>query len=396
MIDRMRFGIFLTPFHLPVTQSVNWALRKDVEMVKHYDRLGFDEVWFGEHHSGGSEIIGDPMTMIAYCAPQTDRIKLGTGVLSLPYHNPLWAAETMLTLDHLTRGRAMFGLGPGVLVSDAAMIGIDPLEQRDAFAEDVDVLMHLLRSTEPLSVKTSRYELTDALVQLPPYTDFEILIAAVVSPSGPRIAAKHGLSLLSLAASTKAGAASLESHRQVIEELSPEFGQAPRPREEWRLLAPMYVAETRDKAIEQVQFGIDHWFDYMQNVAATPQFGPEGSTTKERIEWIIESNIGVIGTPEDAVDHIGRMVDATGGGFGTFLMHGTEWARFEDTKRSTELFAEYVMPAFQYPKLDRRLQSETTVRQNAPAMLDRQSQAVAEAHEKHQKDRAAKRAVSID
>ena len=100
----MRFGIFHTPFHLPNTQNPNLALRRDVEMVKLYDLLGYDEVWFGEHHSGGCELIVDPLTFIAHVAPQTQRIKLGTGVISLPYHNPLWIAERMVFVDHLTRG----------------------------------------------------------------------------------------------------------------------------------------------------------------------------------------------------------------------------------------------------------------------------------------------------
>ena len=92
----MRFGIFHTPFHLPNTQNPNLALRRDVEMVKLYDLLGYDEVWFGEHHSGGCELIVDPLTFIAHVAPQTQRIKLGTGVISLPYHNPLWIAERIV------------------------------------------------------------------------------------------------------------------------------------------------------------------------------------------------------------------------------------------------------------------------------------------------------------
>jgi limonene 1,2-monooxygenase len=71
----MRFGVFLVPFHLPNSQNPTYALRRDVESCKLYDRLGFDEVWFGEHHSGGCEIIPDPITMIAHVAPQTERIK---------------------------------------------------------------------------------------------------------------------------------------------------------------------------------------------------------------------------------------------------------------------------------------------------------------------------------
>jgi limonene 1,2-monooxygenase len=396
MIDRMRFGIFLTPFHLPNTQSVNWALRRDVELVKHYDKLGFDEVWFGEHHSCGCEIIGDPITMIAHCAPQTERIKLGTGVLSLPYHNPLWIAERMVFVDHLTRGRAMYGLGPGVLATDAAMINMDPLEQRDAFEQDVDALMHLLRTTEPLSVKTSRYELRDALVQLPPYSDFEVLIAAVVSPSGPRIAGKHGLSLLSLAATMEGGADALAGHRTVVEERAAQFGVPAAPRENWRLLGPMHLAETREQAIEEVKYGIDTWFDYMQNVGSSPQFSPAGTTTDERINWIIDNGIGVIGTPDDAINQIQRLQDMTGGGFGTYLIMGNEWARYEATKRSTELFAEQVMPAFQFANLDRRRITEQSARKTAAALHARQAQALDEAKAKYQAERASLSATAAD
>jgi limonene 1,2-monooxygenase len=387
-MDRMKFGVFLTPFHLPNTQNVNWALRRDVELVKHYDKLGFDEVWFGEHHSCGCELIGDPITMIAHCAPQTERIKLGTGVLSLPYHNPLWAAERMVFVDHLTRGRAMYGLGPGVLATDAAMINMDPLEQRDAFEQDVDALMHLLRTTEPLSLKTSRYELRDALVQLPPYSDFEVLIAAVVSPSGPRIAGKHGLSLLSLAATMEGGTDALAGHRTVVEERAAQFGVSAAPRADWRLLGPMHLAETREQAIEDVRYGIDAWFDYMQNVGSSPQFSPAGTSTEERISWIVDNGIGVIGTPDDAIAQIQRLQEMTDGGFGTYLIMGNEWARYDATKRSTELFAQHVMPAFQFAQLDRRQLTERSARKTAGTLHSRQQQALEEAKAKHQAEQA--------
>ena len=272
----MRFGIFHTPFHLPNTQNPNLALRRDVELVKLYDMLGFDEVWFGEHHSGGCELIVDPLTFIAHVAPQTQRIKLGTGVISLPYHNPLWIAERMVFIDHLTRGRALYGLGVGALPTDAHMIGMDPTEMRPIFEESVDVLMHLLRSDEPLSITTERYTLRDARIMLKPYSDLQVLIAAVVSPSGPRIAGKHGLGLLSIAATMEGGADALAGHWQVVEERAAQFGAPPAGRDAWTLLGPMHIAETREQAIEDVRYGIDRWFDYMQNVSASPQFSPAG------------------------------------------------------------------------------------------------------------------------
>ena len=184
----MRFGIFLAPFHAELGQNPVSALARDIELVKHLDRLGYEEAWIGEHHSCGTELIASPEIFIANVAPQTSSIKLGTGVLSLPYHNPLWVADRAILLDYLTRGRFMLGLGPGSLPTDAAMIGIDPTEQRTALEEDTDVLMRLLLGDEPVTHQNSRYTLVDAQCQLRPYTRpcLEVGIAAIASPSGPR------------------------------------------------------------------------------------------------------------------------------------------------------------------------------------------------------------------
>ena len=111
-MGRMRFGIFLAPFH-PAGENPTLALERDLELIAHLDRLGYDEAWIGEHHSAGSEIIASPEIFIATAAERTRHIRLGTGVTSVAYHNPLWVAERMVLLDHLTRGRTMLGLGPG-------------------------------------------------------------------------------------------------------------------------------------------------------------------------------------------------------------------------------------------------------------------------------------------
>src|ERR671915_2473881 len=108
----MKFGIFLAPFH-PTGQNPTLALERDLELIQHLDRLGFDEAWIGEHHSAGFEIIASPEVFIAVAAERTRHIKLGTGVSSLPYHHPLMVANRMILLDHLTRGRVMLGVGPG-------------------------------------------------------------------------------------------------------------------------------------------------------------------------------------------------------------------------------------------------------------------------------------------
>jgi limonene 1,2-monooxygenase len=362
-------------------------------MVKLYDLLGYDEVWFGEHHSGGCELIVDPLTFIAHVAPQTQRIRLGTGVISLPYHNPLWIAERITFVDHLTRGRAMYGLGVGALPSDAHMIGMDPTEQRPAFEEAVDVLMHLLRSDEPISIATERYTLRDARVMLKPYSDLQVLIAAVVSPSGPRIAGKHGLGLLSIAATMEGGADALAGHWQVVEQRSAEFGVQPASRDAWTLLGPMHIAETAEQAIEEVRYGIDAWFDYMQNVSASPQFSPAGETTDERIAWVIDTGVGVIGTPDDAVRQIERLQEMTGGGFGSYLLMGNEWAPHSATRRSVELFAEYVMPVFHNDATSRLRESEQWCRELRGDLYARQATALEQAAARHQAEQGAKQSL---
>jgi len=125
----LRTGIFLAPFH-PVRENPLLALERDMELLVHLDRLNYHEAWIGEHHSAGFEIIACPEMFIAAAAERTRYIRLGTGVVSLPYHNPFTLAGRMMQLDYMTRGRAMFGVGPGALVYDAVKIGIRAEEQR--------------------------------------------------------------------------------------------------------------------------------------------------------------------------------------------------------------------------------------------------------------------------
>ena len=101
---KLRFGYFIAPFHRAGTNPT-LALQRDLEFVEHLDAIGYDEVWIGEHHSAGSEIISSPEVFIAAAAERAKRIRFGTGVISLAYHNPLWAADRLMLLADLRRGR---------------------------------------------------------------------------------------------------------------------------------------------------------------------------------------------------------------------------------------------------------------------------------------------------
>jgi len=389
-VSRLRFGIFMAPFHAPAGQNPTAALARDIATIQQLDELGYDEAWIGEHHSCGTEIISSPEIFIAHVAARTNHIKLGTGVLSLPYHNPLWVADRAILLDHLTRGRFMLGLGPGALPTDAAMIGIEPSEQRQALEEDTEVLVHLLRSDEPISKTTKRYTLVDARCQLRPFTDpcFEIGIAAIASPSGPRIAGQHGLGLLSIGATLVGDLDLLAMHWDVAEERAAEFGTRV-DRSGWRLVGPMHIAETKEQAMRDVEYGIDAWFDYLQHTAAAPQFHPMGDTLQERVAWVNESGVGVIGTPEDAVNKIDELYKQSNGGFGAYLMMAHDWVRPDAMARHYELFAQHVMPKFQ-GSADRLLAAERYAQGRWDDLNTKQADALAAWTDKHAKERAEK------
>lgn len=310
--------------------------------------MGFDEAWVGEHHSAGTEIIASPEIFIAAAAQRTNHIKLGTGVISASYHNPLWVAERAVQLDHMTRGRFMLGLGPGALPSDAAMIGLDMPQTRQLLDEAVDVIVRLMQG-EAVTFKNDRWDLRDARLHLAPYTHPhpEISVAAVASPAGPRLAGRYGLGLLSIGATTAAGFDALALHWNVIKERAEHYGQEVN-RDAWRLVGLMHLAETEEQAYKDVEHGIGQWFDYFQHTAAFPQMAVgDGTSVREFIDFVNLSGLGTIGTPKQAVAQIERLVEQSNGGFGAFLQLGHDWADPTAKWRSYELFARHVAPHFQ-------------------------------------------------
>jgi limonene 1,2-monooxygenase len=385
----LRFGIFLAPFH-PVGQNPTLALERDLELVVRLDELGYDEAWIGEHHSAGYEIIASPEVFIGVASQRTRNIKLGTGVSSLPYHHPLILADRMVLLDHLTRGRTMFGVGPGALPSDAFMMGIDPAKQREMMEEALEAIVALLEGTEPVNRQTEWFTLRDARLQLRPYTHprFDIAVAAQVSPAGPRAAGRFGLDLLSIGATSAGGFDILGSHWSVMEERAEEFGTTV-DRRGWRLVGPMHIAETEEQARKDVEHGLVDWVDYFRRVAALP-LAPESDDASELVDAINGTGFATIGTPDMAVAQIQRLIDQSGG-FGTFLFMAHEWADRQATLRSYELFAREVMPLFQgsTPSL---VNSRDWAAANRPEFIGAVTTAIMTEVQKHHAEKEAKKA----
>lgn len=347
MPHRMRFGIFLAPFHKPGINPT-MALEQDLELITWLDRCGYDEAWCGEHHSAGSEISASPEIFIAVASQRSRTIRLGTGVVSVSYHNPYMVAERIVQLDHLTRGRVMLGLGPGSLPSDGVMIGVTQNDTRRLLEEGAGVIMQLLTSEEPVTFRNDRWDLRDARLHLRPYSNplFDVAIAAVASPTGPKLAGKHGAGLLSIGATSAAGFDALALHWNVMEEQARHYNTTV-DRAKWRLVGLVHCAETMDQAYRDMEYGMASWFDYFQNVAAFPQMAVPGSNLKEMISFVNDSGFGAIGTPDMVNAQIERLWQQSNGGFGAYLMLAHNWANWDATRRSYELIARHVFPRWQ-------------------------------------------------
>ncbi len=390
---KLRHGIFLAPFH-PVDEDPTIALHQDMELIEWLDKLGYEEAWFGEHHSAGFEIISSPELFIAAVAERTKNIRLGTGVISLPYHQPLMVANRILQLDHMTKGRVMFGAGMGLLPSDASMLGIDPSTQRDRMVQSLDVILRLFRG-ETVTEKTDWYTLNNARVHLLPYSKPypEVAVASAVTPSGGRLAGKYDLSLLCLTATEVQGMDALDYNWQVANDIAVELrGKRMNP-EVLRLVGPMHIAETREKAIANVQFGIYKWMDYFDRINLLGREGtPAPGTPADPIEAMIAAGGAVIGTPADAIAQIEKLQKKQGE-FGCFLQMGHNWADFDETKKSYELYQRFVAPHFRKTNVNRENSIEW-ITSDRERLSSGARKAAAEMFQKHAAEQAAKTKVA--
>jgi limonene 1,2-monooxygenase len=348
----MQFGVFYAPFH-PYGQDPTLALEYDLERIEALDRLGYDEAWVGEHHSGGYELIGSPEIFIAAAAQRTGRIRLGTGVVSMPYHHPWLLADRIVQLDHLTRGRLILGTGPGALPTDAYVMGIDPLDQRRRHEESLEAVLALFTSDEPVTRETDWFTMREARLQMRPYQwpHPEVAVAAMTSPSGPRLAGRYGASLVSLSMSAAAdGFAAIGNAWGVVEQQAAAAGRPAPDRATWRVLGQVHLAETRERAIWDCTYGLKDFVSYFGGggagfVPITKGYAGGEIPDEELIRQYADTGRAVIGTPDDAIAYIEKL-QAQAGGFGTFLMLGHDWASPAATIESYRLFARHVIPHF--------------------------------------------------
>lgn len=374
----LTFGIFLAPFHR-IGDNPTLAISRDVELIEWLDWLGYDEAWIGEHHSAGWELIASPELIIAAAAERTKHIRLGSGVTSLPYHHPLLVAQRFVQLDHMTRGRAMLGCGPGALTSDAYMLGIDPVTLRARMIESLDAITGLLACEEPITMKTDWFELREARLHLAPYTDprFEIAVASTITPFGMVAAGQFGIGVLSIGAGLPGGPEALAGQWRIAEDSAAKHGKT-MDRRKWRVVVNAHIAEDDEQALRDVKVGERvETQSYFEDTLGRPP-----GRADEPLRDGVKMGTTLVGSPETVTKGIHRLLEYSRGGFGGILFRAHEWANREQTMRSYELFARYVMPQFQ-GSLATIVNSNQFVRENRKRVVGGTVEAVRRAFTDH-------------
>jgi len=343
-MTRLRFGAFLAPHH-PIGEHPMLQFRSDIDLVEHLDRLGFDEFWCGEHHSTGWEMIASPEMFLAAAAQRSHTIKLGTGVISLPYHHPFNVAQRIVQLDHMSGGRAIFGSGPGALASDAHTLCIDPLKQRDRQDEALGVIKRLLDGDDRVTYECEWFQLKDAKLQLLPLQEkLPMVTASTISPSGMTLAGKYGTGVISIGSTSTEGLAALSTQWAFAEQAAQKYGNTV-SRKDWRVMLSWHIAETREQARREAGEGLMRWNnEYILETLQRP--GTKRFTSADQAvdeTAFVPGAASVIGTPDDLIEAIRKLIPLTGG-FGTVIGFVHDWANREHTKRSWDMVARYVIP----------------------------------------------------
>ena len=380
---KLRLGLFVAPFH-GLNENPTLCYERDLELAQYADELGVAELWYGEHHSGGYEIICSPELMVAAAAQRTKRIKLGTGVVSLPYHNPLNTANRIAQLDHLTHGRLMFGAGPGLLSADAHMLGLEARESREKLDQGLSVITRLLKG-EWITEETSWYKLQDAHCQVLPRSDpLEVAVASAMSPNGGVIAAKYGAGMLCLAATLFGGFNALTTNWRIAQEAAAKHGRTMNIAS-LRCATDMHIAETREQAFAQVREGYECVQRYFRNQSGHLADSPANAS----IEELVERGEATVGTPDDAIATI-RRLESQVPDFGCLLLFDKNWTRTEHKKRSLELIMRYVLPVFNGDNVN-RVRSFDWQSRKREQFFDTMMDATKRAFAKHESDQAKER-----
>jgi limonene 1,2-monooxygenase len=349
----VRFGLFLMPEPFPWS---NWTLSYDLKLeeIVLAERLGYDEVWVGEHHTGAYENIPAPDIFIAKASALTHRIRLGTGTINLPYHDPFMVAERMAFLDHLTHGRLIYGFGGGGLVSDRTFFQIEREDGTPRMHEALDIIEQLYATTDYIDFAGKFWNVDHKRVQVRPYqSQPQFSIAGMSGTHNFALCGERGYAALSIyftpaRIEDNPGMPDLIAQGNALAQAAEAAGRDPqRARDDWRICREVYVSDSKNAAMNEIRESLKQSYDYLFQIGLRPLMKRDASMLDADVtfDWMVENIPWIIGSPEECRAQIAELDEAVGG-FGSLLFNSREWVTTDRWNRSLELFARYVSPHF--------------------------------------------------
>lgn len=356
----MQLGMFMMPVHHP-DKPWGQALGEDREAVILADRLGFAEVWIGEHFSSKPEQIPSPMMFLATLIGEARNIRFGTGVVNLPHHNPIVVAAEAAMFDHLCRGRLMLGIGPGGLFSDAELFGHDDMGERYRMAiEALDIIIELWRTQAPLRIDGEFWKIS-LEKQVWPYGGIGWLsrplqephppIAMAITGAGGRtaeiIAERDCIPISANLAPVDVVEAQWSAYAAARDRLS-----KPADRNIWRVCRNILVTESEQQARDALgdpEATLPFYFRYLRGLRRIPELrelGEQASPAElDALLGVAQTmeDCAIVGTSRQVLDRLVAMVDRVGP-FGRLIMVGHDWEATGLWQASMERLAVEVMP----------------------------------------------------
>jgi alkanesulfonate monooxygenase SsuD/methylene tetrahydromethanopterin reductase-like flavin-dependent oxidoreductase (luciferase family) len=354
--------MFTMPMHDPA-RDLATVLEEDQEAIVLADRLGFSEVYVGEHFSSWSEQISSPLTFLAMLIGRTRQIALGTGVLNLPQAHPAAVAAHAAMFDHLCRGRFIMGIGPGGLASDLELFDVGAPERRPAMVlESIDTILRLWAEDPPYRMDGQFWKISLAeniwpefkvgYVSRPYQKPHPPIALSILSPNSPsaRTAGQRGWIPIS---GNFFHRRYLRGHWEMYAQGSEEAGRRPDP-EVWRVSRSVLVTESDAQAEDYLADpanGLSYYYRFFIHSfgharKALHMVKPDLALPDESVTAdAVKRGLIIAGSPARVLDQLVALRDEVGH-FGTLLIAGHDWDDAKLWKRSMELLAREVMPRF--------------------------------------------------
>ena len=356
----MKLGYFTMPVH-PIGRDYAQTLKEDRESFILADRLGYTEGYCGEHLTDEVENIPNSLMFIATLVDATKRIKLGTAVHNLPHSHPAIIASNVAMVDKLLQGRFIFGIGAGILRSDAEVLGILDQDRGAMFVEAIDQVLAIWEGQAPYNIKGKYWNISTEKT-LWPEVGIGNIVKPYQKPHPPIVGTASDPNSQGLIALGKRGWGPVSSnllHANILGNHWTNYakgaaeGGHPTDRAIWRVARSIFVNE--NDSVARSYGGADAnspYRFYMKQLfskfakfkrfapfKASPDMPDEAVT----LDYVID-NLIIRGPVNKVVDEILQLRE-TIGDFGTLLYCGKDWTDPALSRRSMELMAEKVMPA---------------------------------------------------